>query len=388
MKEAKGSEEKFSFDDIMTSALNIAEKTTRLSINTRNAYKSDGQQFRDYFLSQGYGDDVRNVNAVHIEEWLATQNYDRDSLERKKYALSFFFRHCIKRGITEKNPALQVDIRKEREQTRDILLKGDQIRDFIEVEVLLKGYTLDMQRAIKASLAFTCMRRDEIRNLDWVHVDFKKKIITVYDTKNAPGMVDREIPMCDKLFAFLKKIYSNDRSAVFVNKKGDRLTSVSLGNLIERSQVKVGIVLKTNPNFKQHDRRPTRKDRGILTAIDFRSNLSSWVEKTGSKSDARFLLGHRPFDVSDVYSKSSLERVRTVLNMVAELIWQGHDIETEIGNPKDLESAASDMVGYINGEQNKMMKDGNGSVTIINNFVFGQNFEENLNIMRTVLKEQ
>jgi integrase len=90
------------------------------------------------------------------------------------------------------------------------------------------------------------MRKGEILNLKWKDVDFRQKLIYVFETKNG---YRKEVPMNNYLTNILENIRKNESDYLFCNKNGKPFRNVRKS--FDTALKKAGI-----NDFRFHDLRP------------------------------------------------------------------------------------------------------------------------------------
>lgn len=107
-------------------------------------------------------------------------------------------RHVLYWAVDEQliaaNPLARLKMAPERRIRRQILSLAE--------EALLLGAAKDHLRAMTIMALDTGMRRGEITSQQWQHIDFSQRILSVTRSKT-PGGESREIPLTDRLHAFL-----------------------------------------------------------------------------------------------------------------------------------------------------------------------------------------
>ena len=138
----------------------------------------------------------------------------------------------------------------------------------------------------------TGMRRGEIFNLEWNHIDFNQEIIYILDSKSGEK---REVPMNEavqKALLNLKEVVSS--RYVFPGKKG-RYTTVKTAfhSTLRRARIE---------NFRFHDLRHTFASNLIMRGI----NLKTVQE----------LLGHKTFTMTLRYAHLSPDHKKAAVDIL------------------------------------------------------------------------
>lgn len=147
-------------------------------------------------------------------------------------------------------------------------------------------------------ILFTGLRSSEARKLQWEHVDFEDRTLTIPDPKNRHTFV---LPLSDLVFDILqerRELALNEY--VFPGKDGK-------GFLIEPKRQMARVTEQSGVEFKLHDLRRTYAT--ILDMMDL------------SRNTIKRLLNHKSgYDVTDEYIVSDVERFRKPVQQVADFL--------------------------------------------------------------------
>jgi integrase/recombinase XerC len=217
---------------------------------------------------------------------------------RKLAALRTFFQFLVREGILELNPAKLVSTPRLEKKLPVHLSVEDAIR-FIE--------TPDTQtdlgkrdRAILELLYGTGVRVSELTKLDLGDVDFKEKLIRVTGKRRKQRIVPFGDPALHALMnyltvrnAFLQNAPPDERdsTAVFLNYQGTRITTRSVGRMVDKYiQICAGI-----HNISPHALRHSFATHLLDSGADLR--------------DIQELLGHARLSTTQIYTHVSMEKL-------------------------------------------------------------------------------
>ena len=224
------------------------------------------------------------------------------TINREMACMKHLYTVAIKWGKTTRNPVKDVKLFKESNSRTRYL-------EFEETERLI-GSCEAYLRDIVIIAVNTGMRMGEIFNLQWEHIDLKRKIIYLMETKNGDM---REIPMNDRVAGTLFNIVQNaDIPYIFHNKQGKPFTSVkkSFATALRRSRIS---------NFRFHDLRHTFASHLAIKGIDLNT--------------IRELLGHKSMRMTLRYAHLNQEHKQQAVNVLGENRLQN-------GNTNPLETSA------------------------------------------------
>jgi integrase len=196
---------------------------------------------------------------------------------------------------TKENPVADLSFSVGNKNARDRWLTIDQEENLIE-----NATNPIWLRPLLTTALHTGMRKGEIFNLCWPHVDFNRKLIMVVKSKNGEK---RTIPMSDTLFQTLQSIKVRDISGrVFP------IADRSLRVAFEKALAKSGI-----RDFRFHDLRHTFATKLVQNGVDLYK--------------VKELLGHKTLAMTTRYAHHYPESLRSgiaVLDQLHDLAQNGH----------------------------------------------------------------
>ncbi len=220
-----------------------------LSEHTLRNYASDLEQFYDHIAppdKEGKRPevDIRAIDNLTIREFMASlyaQQKKKSSIHRKIAALRTFFRFLCREGIVEVNPARLVASPRVERQLPNHLTIQEMIR-FIETpdtETVLGK----RDRAILELLYASGVRVSELVNLNLTDIDFAHQTLRV----KGKGRKERIVPFGDHARKALEDYLGvrgellieadpekADPLALFMNYQGTRITTRSVGRMVDK----------------------------------------------------------------------------------------------------------------------------------------------------------
>jgi integrase/recombinase XerD len=237
------------------------------SVNTVNAYKNDLNGLLGWVSHQQIGawkavtpEDLKNYIA-----YLGSGNYSEATVARKWAAVASFFRFLTAERITHTDPTEDV-------KSPGVQRRNPRILTTEEIDRLLNFFqdarTPERKRdqAMFTLLLGCGLRVTPLIELDHVDVAFEKDPVTlrVQDrwspTETSEGMT-REVvvpeealePLRHYVFHVRPKLVRNRReSALFVNRRGDRLTRQGFWLILKNAGEAVGIKGHISPHTLRH----------------------------------------------------------------------------------------------------------------------------------------
>jgi integrase/recombinase XerC len=277
-----------------------------LSEHTLRNYTSDLQQFLEHLAPANQSKkrelpSVRQIDHITVREWLATlhgEHKSKSSIARKLAALRTFFQFLVREGILETNPAKLINTPRLEKKLPQHLTVEEAIR-FIEtpdVETNLGK----RDRAMLELMYATGVRVSELTKLNLGDVDLANKLIRVTGKRRKERIVPFGEPALEALKDYLStrntflahaRISVRDEKALFLNYQGTRITTRSVGRMIEKY---IGICAGMH-NISPHALRHSFATHLLDSGADLR--------------DIQELLGHARLSTTQIYTHVSMEKL-------------------------------------------------------------------------------
>jgi len=280
-----------------------------LSEHTLRNYESDLLQFYNHVAPPDKEGkrrqvDVRDIDNLTIREFMAVlyeRRKKKSSIHRKIAALRTFFRFLCREGLLEINPArLVASPRVERKLPNHLSIQ--EMIAFIETPesdtVLGKR-----DRAILELLYASGVRVSELVNLNLRDIDFVNQTVRV----KGKGRKERIVPFGDHARAALETYLGVrgellaeadperlDPLAVFMNYQGTRITTRSVGRMVDKHVKRCADLHHISPHSLRHSFATHLLDAG--------ADLRTIQE----------LLGHARLSTTQQYTHVSMDRLMDV----------------------------------------------------------------------------
>jgi integrase/recombinase XerC len=269
------------------------------SAHTLRAYEKDLDEFLAFLERRGI-DDARAVTPRTLRSFLVEldeRGLARTSVQRKLSAVRSFFKFLIKRGELDAHPSLGLRAGKQRKRLPRTLEVG-------EVEALLATPDVTTSAGLRDRALLECMysagtRAAETVGMNRGDLDLRRGVARV----RGKGRKERLAPLGSFAVAALEAYLADParprpsaaaRDAVFLNPRGGRLTTRSLGRIVERAVLAAGLKRNATPHTLRHSFATHLLDRGA----DLRA--------------VQELLGHAHLVTTQIYTHVSIERLRAV----------------------------------------------------------------------------
>lgn len=237
------------------------------SPHTLRNYESDLVQFYDYLAppdedGKRRSVNVRDIDHLTIREYMASlyeKKKKKSSIHRKVASLRTFFRYLCREGVMELNPAKLVATPRV-ERTLPNHLTIEQMIRFIEtpdVETLLGKRDRSMLELLYAS----GLRVSEMVGLNLTDVDFTNQTVRV----KGKGRKERIVPFGNHALKALQDYLAvrgellieadpdkADPTALFFNYQGTRITTRSVGRMVDKYVKMCADVHHISPHSLRH----------------------------------------------------------------------------------------------------------------------------------------
>jgi integrase/recombinase XerD len=291
-------------DDHVGQFLNYLSVEKGSSANTIAAYGIDLSQFRGYVSKNGNGEALwkgvdRGVVVDYISD-LKRRQYAEATVARKVAAIKAFFAYLHQvEGIVKQNPTDNVGFRVPKSLPKPLSIK--EVDELLEQPARLATPEAKRDKAMLELLYATGMRVTELVSLDVAHVHVSPRAPHVRCL--GKGSKERTIPIHKDALTALQD-YLNDgrphmvrnknQPALFVNRRGDRLTRQGFWLILKGYAKKAAIAKVVTPHTLRH------------------SFATHMLRGGAPLRNVQELLGHANMSTTQVYTKLTDDMVRQV----------------------------------------------------------------------------
>ena len=290
------------YNQVVNAFLGYLQNEKRYSMHTVNAYRNDLFQFFEYITQKK--DDNTIIHILHISKddirvYLGTlirHGISKRSVARKLAALRALFKYLNKTGQIQHDPTMTL-ISPKLDKRLPEFLREEEIRVVLEsIEVDTSRGARD--RAILELFYGTGMRLSELTGLNIFDADFKTGTVRVLGKGRKTRIIPLGRNMGKTIQHYLLKRQnlhpSMDEKALFLNQRGQRLSTRGVQLLVRRRLRSVSAKEKLSPHILRHSFATHLLDRGAdLEAV-------------------KQLLGHTSLSTTQNYTHLTMERLRKV----------------------------------------------------------------------------
>jgi integrase/recombinase XerC len=267
-----------------------------VSGHTIEAYRSDLEQFAEFLRSErGEEASVDMVNHLLIRRHMALlhKSHKKSSIGRKLAAIRAFFRYLLRMGRIDRNPAEPVSTPK-KEKRIPFHLTIDEVIALVEAP---KGdHLLTLRDRVILETLYSCgIRASELTGLNIINLDLVDGMVKVH----GKGDKERIVPLGSYARSAIAEYLSlrgnpSPEAPLLVNARGGRLTSRSVGRIIDKYIIRLATIKKISPHTLRHT---------------FATHL---LEGGADLRAIQELLGHASLSTTQKYTHVSIDRLMEV----------------------------------------------------------------------------
>lgn len=280
------------------------------SPHTITSYKNDLSQFLEFTVNHfGLHDSVPELSRIErltIRLWLgelSEAELAKSTIARKVAAIRSFFKYAYKRGFVDKNPAHLLIVPKKDKPLPKTATPEDLNR---MIELATGDTPRSMQdRAILELFYSTGIRLSELVGLNTDDINFEMKQVTVLGKGSKQRIVpignqslnalEKHLDHREKLFG--SKTDADAKKALFLAAHGQRIYGRAVQRLVKDYMMKTSEVTQKSPHVLRHSFATHLLDKGADIRV------------------IKELLGHANLAATQVYTHTSVERLKNVYNL-------------------------------------------------------------------------
>jgi integrase/recombinase XerC len=246
--------------------------------------------------------DIRQIDHITIREWLSelhNANKQKSSIARKLAALRTFFQFLMREGVIESNPAKMVSTPRLEKKLPSHLSVEDMVR-FIETPDIQTDLG-KRDRAILEMLYGTGMRVSELTKLNLRDIDFKNRTVRVTGKRRKQRIIPFTEPAGEATLVYLTTVRHSflhnapvterDEQALFLNYQGTRITTRSVGRMVDKYITLCAGIHDISPHSLRHS---------------FATHL---LDNGADLRHIQELLGHARISTTQIYTHVSMEKL-------------------------------------------------------------------------------
>ena len=270
------------------------------SSNTLSAYKKDLIEFKIFIKENFEKYTIENAEYKVIRLWiveLVNKNLSNRSINRKVSSLKSFYKFLVKTDTISSSPLLAHSPLKQSKKIQ-VPFSKEEINSLLDSDSFKDDYRGVLQKTIITFFYFTGVRRIELINIKESDINMDSSAIRIIGKRSK----ERIIPMLPKLKKSIID-YLNLRSQefnrqtlkyLFVSKSGNQLSDKYVYRTVNEYFKLVSPKVKKAPHVLRHS---------------FATHL---INEGADINSVKELLGHSSLSATQVYSHTSMERIKEV----------------------------------------------------------------------------
>ena len=270
------------------------------SNHTITAYKTDLNNFNDFLIQSGIKTKMENIDYKVIRSWIVKMVNDKISnrtINRKVSSLKSFYKFLIKTDTIKSSPLIAHSPLKQSKKIQ-VPFSKEEINTLLDSDYFNKDYNGTLKKTIILFFYFTGVRRIELISVKSSNVNLESSTLKVIGKRNK----ERIIPILPKLkksiihYQELKsKSFKNlDLDLLFISKGGKQLSEKFVYRTVNEYFNLVSPKVKKAPHVLRHS---------------FATHL---INEGADINSVKELLGHASLSTTQVYSHTSMERIKEV----------------------------------------------------------------------------
>jgi integrase/recombinase XerC len=270
------------------------------SSNTLSAYKRDLIQYNKFIIENNGNLEIENADYKIIRSWIVSMvnsNISNRSINRKVSSLKSFYKFLIKTDTIKSSP-LKAHSPLKQSKKIQVPFSQEEINSLLDSDFFTNDYKGVLQKSIIAFFYFTGVRRIELINIKESDISLESSTIKVMGKRSK----ERIIPILPKLkksledYREIKSKFTGNTSPeyLFISKNGKQLSEKFVYRTVNEYFKLVSPKIKKAPHVLRHS---------------FATHL---INEGADINSVKELLGHSSLSATQVYSHTSMERIKEV----------------------------------------------------------------------------
>ena len=270
------------------------------SSNTLSAYKKDLIEFKNFINENFDKYPIEHVEYKSIRLWiveLVNKNLSNRSINRKVSSLKSFYKFLVKTDTIGSSPLLAHSPLKQSKKIQ-VPFSKEEINSLLDSDSFKDDFRGVLQKTIITFFYFTGVRRIELINIKESDINMDSSTIRIMGKRSK----ERIIPMLPKLkksivaYLHLRSQEFNKKTLeyLFVSRTGSQLSEKYVYRTVNEYFKLVSPKVKKAPHVLRHS---------------FATHL---INEGADINSVKELLGHSSLSATQVYSHTSMERIKEV----------------------------------------------------------------------------
>ena len=270
------------------------------SNHTITAYKTDLNNFNDFLIQSGTKTKIENIDYKVIRSWIVkmvNDNISNRTINRKISSLKSFYKFLIKTDTIKSSPLIAHSPLKPSKKIQ-VPFSKEEINTLLDNDYFNKDYNGTLKKTIILFFYFTGVRRIELISLKSSNVNLESSTLKVIGKRNKERIIPI-LPKLKKSIIYYQEIKSKsfknlDLDLLFISKDGKQLSEKFVYRTVNEYFNLVSPKVKKAPHVLRHS---------------FATHL---INEGADINSVKELLGHASLSATQVYSHTSMERIKEV----------------------------------------------------------------------------
>ena len=270
------------------------------SSNTLSAYKRDLIQYNKFIIENNSDLKIEKADYKIIRSWIVSMvnnNLSNRSINRKVSSLKSFYKFLIKTDTIKLSP-LKAHSPLKQSKTIQVPFSKEEINSLLDSDFFNNDYKGVLQKTIISFFYFTGVRRIELISIKESDISLESGTIKVMGKRSK----ERIIPILPKLKKSIKNyrdiksklLGKNPSEYLFISKNRKQLSEKFVYRTVNEYFKLVSPKIKKAPHVLRHS---------------FATHL---INEGADINSVKELLGHSSLSATQVYSHTSMERIKEV----------------------------------------------------------------------------
>lgn len=270
------------------------------SNHTITAYKTDLNNFSQYLVESELNIEIEHVDYKIIRLWIlkmVNQNISNRSINRKISSLKSFYKFLIKTDTVKVSPLVAHSPLKQSKKIQ-VPFSKEEVNNLLDSNYFKDDYNGILKKTIITFFYFTGVRRIELISLKSSNVNLDSLTLKIIGKRNK----ERIIPILPKLKKTIinynnsksKNLINSELNLFFLSKNGKQLSEKFVYRTVNEYFKIVSPKIKKAPHVLRHS---------------FATHL---INEGADINSVKELLGHTSLSATQVYSHTSMERIKEV----------------------------------------------------------------------------
>ena len=270
------------------------------SLNTLSAYKRDLIQYSKFIIENNGNLKIEKADYKVIRSWIISMvnsNISNRSINRKVSSLKSFYKFLIKTETINSSP-LKAHSPLKQSKKIQVPFSKEEINSLLDSDFFANDYKGILQKTIIAFFYFTGVRRIELITIKESDISLESSTVKIMGKRSKERIIPI-LPKLKKAIIFFKEIKSKflgqtSSDYLFTSKNGKQLSEKFVYRTVNEYFKLVSPKIKKAPHVLRHS---------------FATHL---INEGADINSVKELLGHSSLSATQVYSHTSMERIKEV----------------------------------------------------------------------------